>query len=453
MLGVNIKIEKYMCMNEEKKLNELKKKGLSLRLNDDKFISLRKKIELYTKNFKNPEFGKIFYQCFFNTIDTTSYIEDDGSVFILTGDIPAMWLRDSSMQVMQYLFFASEDEEVRCYLKGVLKRQFKYLQVDEYANAFKRTETDYGEWDDKTITDKFPKIVWERKFELDSLCYPFYLACKYYEKTWDKTCFDDNFLKAFDKMVATIYIEQKHSERSKYRFDTTTKPQNVGVGDVAGEKGLIWCGFRPSDDICLYPYHIPDNMFLVSVLYKLNDIFENVIFLPQYAKTCNDLLNQLADLINKYGVIEIENGKKIYVSETDCKGNYNVNDDANVPSLLSIPYLEYPFIDKEIYKNTREFILSKKNKFYYEGKILKGIGSPHTPPNRCWPIALCMQALTSENQNEIEQIIKMLLASAKETGYMHESVDCNDVAIYSRPWFAWANSLFSYLILEKEIKL
>ena len=152
-------------------------------------------------------------------------------------------------------------------------------------------------------------------------------------------------------------------------------------------------------------------------------------------------------LIERYGIVELD-GKKLYVSETDCMGNYHIDDDANIPSLLSIPYLEYPYLDKGIYRNTRAFILSKANKYYYEGKYLSGIGSPHTPANRVWPLAVAMQGITSDNEEEIKRCFEMLVTTTNNTGYMHESIDVDNPAVFSRSWFAWANSLFSYFVFK-----
>jgi meiotically up-regulated gene 157 (Mug157) protein len=249
-------------------------------------------------------------------------------------------------------------------------------------------------------------------------------------------------------MLKTVEVERAHSQRSKYYF--IRRKINIGYNNPDSEKGLVWSAFRPSDDACEYPYHIPDNMFLVSVLYKLTSIFESELKDDERAEKCKKLVFELKTLIEKYGIFEDEETGKRYVSETDCMGHYLFNDDANIPSLLSIPYLEYPYIDKRVYENTRKFILSKRNKYYYEGRALKGIGSPHTPEGRVWPLSLCMQALTSEDETEIKEILQMLFDSTDGTGYMHEGVDCNDVSAYSRPWFVWANSMFAYMILCKQ---
>ena len=412
------------------------------------FLGLKNKIKNYFgKN--NKEINEVFERCFINTLETTCEFEDDGSVFVITGDIPAMWLRDSSAQVMQYLYF-TEEASVRALIKGVLKKQVEYIIRDTYANAFMRDAGQISEWDGKYLSDRWGKLVWERKFELDSLCYPMFLACKYYQKTQDASIFTKEFLWAFEQIKITVEIEKKHSERSTYFCRFWSGKEFVGKNNnPETEKGLVWSGYRPSDDKCRYHYHIPDNMFLVSVAHKLSVIFKEIGQI-EYSEYCKKLVEDIVPLIDKFGTVYIEGIGKIYVSETDCMGNWHADDDANIPSLLSIPYIEYPYIDKEIYSNTRRYILSYENEYYYKGKVLEGIGSPHTPENRVWPIAIAMQGITSDNVEEIKNCFEMLIKSTNGESLMHEGVDADDVSKYSRPWFAWANSIFAYFVLEKE---
>ena len=285
--------------------------------------------------FLNKELNDIFNHCFVNTIDTTLSIDKTG-YFVITGDIPAMWLRDSCMQVLHYLYYIN-DVEVQKLIKGVLKTQFRQICIDSYANAFMHDENQISEWDGKIQTDYLPKIVWERKYELDSLCYPLFLCAKYFEQTKDLNIFDDLFYKAFDRVIETVKIEREHSTRSTYYF---CRPPKEDVGrntNKNGDKGLVWSGFRPSDDACEYNFHIPDNMFLVSVLYKFKDIFL-VLKDENRRDMCDKLIKELRFLIDKYGVVNIPDLGKVYVSETDCLGHFHINDDANVPSLLSIPF-------------------------------------------------------------------------------------------------------------------
>jgi len=162
------------------------------------------------------------------------------------------------------------------------------------------------------------------------------------------------------------------------------------------------------------------------------------------------LRREIDDGIHKYGVVDSEFGK-IYAYEVDGINGKNTMDDANVPSLLSIPYLGYTSAhdpNNEIAENTRKFVLSKKNPYYYEGSLAKGIGSPHTPPGNVWPMAIIMQGLTTTNKEEILQVFKSLEATDSGTDFMHESFNPSNPSSYSRYWFAWANSLFSELVLE-----
>ena len=425
----------------------LRLSNIDNRMNEERFADLRACVEKFKEKLADEKLKDMFDRTFFNTLYTTTFFEEDGSVFIITGDIPAMWLRDSSAQVMQYLFFAKECASVQMLIKGLLKKQFTYILLDPYANAFNREGNGNGHVLD---LDKQSPWVWERKFELDSLCYPLWLLTRYYEKTGDKTCMDGLFLQAFDKIVEVFKTEQNHAKKSPYYHEMTTRTQDYwcGRGTPVSNGGLVWSGYRPSDDKCKYGYYIPGNMFIVAVLTKLAPIFAEILQDADRAKICQDLTGEIQSELEKLSVVEVD-GEKIYALETDGLGNYNLMDDANIPNLLAMPYYEYPYINAEVYKNTRARMLSFRNPYYFEGKILKGIGSPHTPKDRVWPLSLIVQALTSDNAQEISECIEMILNSTGGTGYIHESVDKDDDTVYSRAWFAWANSLFAYMILDK----
>lgn len=421
------------------------------RMNEERFSDLRACVEEFKKTLKDEHLKEMFDRCFFNTLYTTTFFEEDGSVFIITGDIPAMWLRDSSAQVMQYLFFAKECSSVRELIRGLLKKQFAYILLDPYANAFNRKSNGNGHVYD---LDKQSAWVWERKFELDSLCYPLWLLVRYYEKTGDKDCLNEAFLQAFDKIIEVFQTEQKHAEKSNYYHEVYNRGKEkwCGHGDPVSGSGLVWSGYRPSDDKCTYGYYLPGNMFIVAVLTKLAPIFANVLRDTARAEICERLASEIQSELEKLAVVE-KNGKRVYALETDGLGRYNLMDDANIPNLLAMPYYEYPYIDKEIYQNTRAYMLSFENPYYFEGKLLKGIGSPHTPKDRIWPLSLIIRALTSEDREEIQECVQMLVNSTGGTGYIHEAVDKDDDRVYSRPWFAWANSLFAYMIIEKRDQL
>ena len=318
---------------------------------------------------------KTFKNCYLSTLATTTSILEDGTTFVLTGDIPAMWLRDSSAQVKHYLPLVNKDPQIARVVEGLIKRQIKYIGIDPYANAFNIEPNDHGMKEDLTLQNPW---VWERKYEIDSLCYPIQLAYQYWKISGVKDIFDEAFHKAMDTIINLWKVEQYHYEKSNYRFqrencpDTDTLP-NEGKGTQLNYTGMTWSGFRPSDDACTYGYNIPSNMFAVVVLEFIEEIASSIYKDEKLAARALELRKEIENGIISFGIIENEEFGKIYAFETDGMGNYNLMDDANVPNLLSIPYLGYRPVDDEIYQNTRRFVLSNKNPYYYEGKYAKGV--------------------------------------------------------------------------------
>lgn len=392
----------------------------------------------------------MFKNCFENTLVTTTELTGDGDTFVFTGDIPAMWLRDSSAQVRHYIPFAGQDEALAEIISGLIKRQIKYINIDPYANAFNREAN--GKCYRLDITER-SRWVWERKYELDSLCYPMQLAYLYWKAAGRVDIFDDAFRKAMETIVDLWTVEQRHPEKSRYRFQRNSSLEsetlsNGGLGGETGYTGMTWSGFRPSDDACKYGYLIPANMFAVIVLGYMGQIAAEVYEDKRLEYKAANLKEEIDGGIQTYGVYRHPIYGRIYAYETDGLGNYNLMDDANVPSLLSIPYLGYRDENDPIYINTRRFILSEDNPYYYRGIFADGIGSPHTPKGYIWHMALCMQALTSKDRDEIEKILGQLESTDNDTGFMHEGFNPDKPAEFTRPWFAWANSLFAELICK-----
>jgi uncharacterized protein len=208
---------------------------------------------------------------------------------------------------------------------------------------------------------------------------------------------------------------------------------------------MSWSGFRPSDDACKYNYLVPSNMFAVVALKHLSELPLNNDTLRTKAKTLAEIIHVG---VETHGKIKHPRFGDIYAYETDGLGNYNFMDDANVPSLLSIPYLGSCAKDDLTYQATRAFVLSEENPYFYSGKAAKGIGSPHTPNEYIWPIALCVQGLTSRSRQEQLELLETLLSTDAGTGLIHESFHKDDPTKFTRPWFAWANSLFAEFVLE-----
>ncbi len=360
----------------------------------------------------------------------------DGTAYVRTGDIPAEWLRDSSAQVQPYLYFAQSDKAIAAKVKAVIERQALYIAVDPYANAFR---------------DDFS--VWERKFELDSLSYPILLAWTYWKVTGDASVFTPAVKAAFERVLETMLVEQDHdgsrpgNRPSTYHFESDT--QASGKNPVA-YTGMIWTAFRPSDDECLYNFLIPAQLQAVQALTALAEM-ETFIGRAGQAEKALKLGAEVQSGVEKFGVIDTLDHGRIYAYEVDGLGNVNLMDDANVPSLLSLPYFASVANADPVYKATRAFILSPANPYFYNGMLrgreMSGIGSMHTPPGMIWPLSQVMQGMTANNKPEQIKMLKMLLASNPGDDRLHESYMPDDPKKFTREEFDWVNRLFSEFVL------
>lgn len=390
-----------------------------------------------------PGLPDMFEQCFMNTLDTTVQAGEDG-VFVITGDIPAMWLRDSTAQVLHYLRFADLDG-VRALMRGLISRQARCILYDPYANAFSRRP---GKgW----VTDLPPKkpMVWERKYEIDSLCYPVWLMHRYGQATGDYAFLDDACLEAL-RTVAEVFRREQRHEDSGYSFIRANCPpsdtlSHGGRGAPVGYTGMTWSGFRPSDDACLYGYLVPSNLFAAHILGHMAAL-AGLAGDAALADGARALAEDIARGVQQHGVVEHPAHGRVYAYETDGLGHHNLMDDANVPSLLSLPYLGVCAPDDPMYLRTRALALSDANPYYHEGAYARGIGSPHTPGGYIWHIALIMQAMTARDTREAAACLSAILATHAGTGFMHEGFDPDDPSRFTRTWFAWANSLFGELL-------
>lgn len=397
-----------------------------------------------------PELMKVFEDCYTNTLNTTVRDMGDGTVHVITGDIPAMWLRDSTAQVRPYLFCAKENDRIKELIAGVVRRQFQYICIDEYANAF--NEQPNGACWEKDAPDQNP-WVWERKFEIDSLCYPVQLSYLLWKNTGCVSQFDENFFNGVEKIFHVFCTEQFHEERSAYRFlrkntlfqDTLSRDGRGAL--VKSGTGLIWSGFRPSDDACTYGYLIPSNMFVVVIMGYLEAMARELFHDERLEKAAGLLKEQVREAVEKEGKTYTEEFGMIYAYEVDGYGMYRLMDDANVPSLLAAEYLGYP-VDRQAAENTRRYILSDANPYYYKGTKAAGVGSAHTPSGYIWHIAMAVQGLTSTGRGEKRRILENMAATTGGKGVMHEGFFCDDDCRFTREWFSWANAMYVELFLD-----
>ena len=426
--------------------------------------ALERKIADVKAKLGSGKLATMFENCSPNTLDTTVHYRrlPDGKddCFVYTGDIRGMWLRDSSAQVQPYLRFAKEDEGVRRLVRGVLLRQFAFLRIDPYANAFS-IDADGVTHDDATgdvCEVPIDRRVFERKYELDSVCYPLRLAYAYWKATGDASIFDAGWEKALRGVLALMRDQQRRhgSLKTTYGFarrNSTayqTHAPFYGKGMPCRYTGMVGSVFRPSDDACLYPFLVPSNFFAADVLPKAAEIVEATKGDAALAAECRAIAADIRAGLEKYAVHVHPVYGKVYCFEVDGCGNGTFMDDANVPSLLALPYIAPSLVRRgdPVYENTRRMVWSEANPFFYRGRAGEGIGSPHTWFDRLWPMSLVVKALTSTDDNEVRACIESVMKLDNGTNFVHEGVDPDNPANFTRPWFAWANTLFGELIVD-----
>lgn len=398
----------------------------------------------------DPAVGAVFRNCFRNTLSTTMRTQPDGTVFMITGDIPAMWLRDSTAQLTPYLHFVASDRALADTVAGVSRRQQKFVLLDPYANAFNSGPTGAGHQDDHTAMSP---SVWERKYEIDSLCYPIQLAHALWRRT-GRTDHLSRFRAVADAAITVWTTEQDHEHASPYRFERpdpllpTDTLVRGGLGPRTMPTGLTWSGFRPSDDATTYGYNIPGNAFAVTELRHVAEIATAVFGDDELAARASTLADTIDRAIREHGVVEDPSHGRILAYEVDGTGGHLLMDDANVPSLLSLPMLGWCRADDPLYLRTRAAVLSPTNPSWFSGSAGSGIGSPHTPGRNVWPIALAVQGLTATSAGERQSLLEQLCSTHAGTDLMHESFDVDDPTVFTRPWFSWANAMFCEFVLD-----
>jgi uncharacterized protein len=355
---------------------------------------------------------RIYLTAYDEALNRHAFTQSDGTTYVSTGDIAGDWLRDSSAVVAPYIGLARRDDHISQLLRGVAARQARYVLIDPYANAF---SSNYR--------------VLERKFEIDSLLYPIWFAYHYWSQTGDRSVFTPEVNRSFERVLKVLRDEQHHARRSMYRHPQLA---DDGRGSPVRETGMIWDGFRPSDDPCRYQYNIPANM-LASVVLRQLTLIERRVY------------HNNADAVNAWGLsMEVQRGIE--------RNGIVFVDDANVPSLLSIPYFGYTTKRDAAYKATRRFALSSRNPYYFVGKYARGIGSPHTPHGYVWPLSLVMEALTAGDDREVETMLGYIAASDIGDHRLHESFNVDWPERFTRADFAWPNAMYAELVLSRPMR-
>ncbi len=430
-----------------------------------KSMAVEKKIEEIKKNIGNKEIAWLFENCFPNTLDTTvdfEMLNGRPDTYVITGDIDAMWLRDSSAQVWPYLSLIKEDKNLQQLIAGVINRQTKCILRDPYANAFYKDENKISEWKKTDITDMKAGIH-ERKWEIDSLCYPIRLSYGYWKTTNDLSPFNKDWIEAMKLIVKTYKEQQRLTNDGPYHFERNTSWATDGVplggyGYPTKKIGLIHSMFRLSDDATIFPFLIPSNFFALVSLQQLQKIISAVGNNDNLPGEIKKLDSDLSTALKSFATVNHASYGEIFSYEINGFGSHNLMDDANVPSLLSLPYLlnvklpgeelQPDYFSSSIYANTRRYILSDDNPFFFKGSAAEGIGGPHSGKDMIWPLSIIMRGLTSTDDNEIKYCLDTLQKTHADTGFMHESFHKDDASKFTRKWFAWANTLFGEFVLK-----
>ncbi|KAF2277237.1 uncharacterized protein EI97DRAFT_314243 [Westerdykella ornata] len=433
---------------------------------------------------RDPDLYRLFQNAYPNTLDTaikwkgySGSNPEEELTFVITGDINAMWLRDSSNQMQSYLplLNASTDpNSIASLYRGVINLQARYLLTSPHCNSFQppaesgiQNAPNPSHGDDNVWPNYDPQFVFECKYELDSLAAFLEVSANYYQATGDHQFFEkfhwvqaiEAVLKVAEDMKTPTYGEDGAVLRSPYTWTrrttrATETVANDGTGSpVANGTGLIRSFFRPSDDSTIYQLFIPANMMFSSYLAIAAEIMGklNAPNAAALAQRMSTLSKSLHDAIEEHGTVNHPKFGKVYAYEVDGFGSSTIMDDANIPSLLSAPFMGYP-VDPEVYKNTRKLVLSASNPYYMRGSAITAVGGPHAGLGMAWPMASIVRILTSDDDDEIISELRQILSTTNGLGLIHESVNSFDAARWTRQWFSWANGLFGQMILDLEAR-
>ena len=404
----------------------------------------------------DPEIAWLFANCYPNTLDTTvrmSTVDGKPDAFVITGDIPCLWLRDSSAQLKPYLHLVRRDPRLRELFRGLIARHARSILIDPYANAFMEdpnapTNLD---WALKDRTDMKPGVA-ERKWEVDSLCYAIRLAYSYWRESGDTAPFDATWAQSARAIVRTFREQQRKDGPGPYKFQRVANQPTETLlwssGAPTRKVGLIHSGFRPSDDACLYPFLIPSNLFAVTTLRELAILAQQVRGDSALATDASSLAEEVEGALAQYGTMRLRDGREVLAYEVDGFGNAIFMDDANVPSLSGLAYLGCVAPDDARWQRTADAAWSDANPWFFRGRAGEGIGGPHVGDGQIWPMSLIVRALSTRDDATIRRCLSILKNSHACTGFMHEAFDKDDASKFTRSWFAWANGLFGELIIN-----
>ncbi|KAK8060793.1 hypothetical protein PG996_010723 [Apiospora saccharicola] len=452
--------------------------------------AIEKVIEDVTSRMQDPDLARLFENAFPSTTDTTVKFHTTGKdgkkkkkkpntyspydsgkwdgpqSFIITGDIIAEWLRDSTNQLSPYQPLAKKDPAVYQLILGAINTQSEFVIESPYCNAFQPPPisglpVSHNGQDDNVHPAYEPSAVFECKYELDSLAHFLALSNDFNDHTDSREHLTTRWFLALETVFTVLEQQSKPTfdpetgryERNEYTFSRNTNQGTEtlnlnGVGNPLNNgTGLVRSAFRPSDDATTLGFFIPANAMMAVELKRAANILK-AAGESTWALRAEKWSSTIADGVWEHGVVHHKKFGDVFAYEVDGYGSALFMDDANYPSLLALPLMGFLKRDDPVYQNTRKMLLSKEsNPYYLAGREFHGIGGPHIGLSNAWPMSLLVQAQTSDNDAEIQECLGLVLKASK-LGLIHESVDVNSVSSYTRSWFAWANGVFAETILD-----
>lgn len=451
--------------------------------------AVEKVIKDMTSRMKDPDLARLFENAMPNTLDTTVAWHKDGTAeqhielkpkrgiparsnwdgpqsFIVTGDINACWIRDSTNQVRPYMALASKDSKIFNLILGLINTQVEMVIQSPYCNAFQPPPVSHlppsqNGFDDIIHPITEPSVVFECKYELDSLGNFLALSNSFYEHTESAQYLTPRWYQALENVLDVIDQQSQSTfnpttgafRKNEYIFrrqtnqGTETLPLS-GVGNpFANDTGLVRSAFRPSDDATILPLLIPSNAMMAVELKRTAKVLRKA-GKSVLAQNLEKISERISSGVWEYGVFKHKVFGEVFAYEVDGYSSHITMDDANLPSLLSLPLLGFLEVDDPVYQNTRKMLLSKtSNPYYLQGPEFKGIGGAHIGFEHAWPMSLLVQIYTSSDDNEINQCLGLVLNSS-QLGLVHESVHVDHMKDWTRGWFSWANSLLAEVFLD-----
>ena len=420
---------------------------------------VEKVIDDITSRMQDKDLARIFENAFPNTLDTTVRWHSDGKkkhspqkyhsdgawegpqTFIVTGDINAEWLRDSTNQLAQYQALTKKDEKLYDLILGAVNTQAEYVIESPYCNAFQPPPPSGqpvpSNGQDDIVHPAFEASrVFECKYELDSLAHFLALGNTFHEATGSTAFLTSRFYLAIDTLMEVLEQQAKPTfnattgkfERNEYTFMRLARVGSEtltlsGIGNPLGPgTGLIRSAFRPSDDATILGFLIPANAQM-SVELKRTAAILKKIGKDDLASQLQGRGESIAKGVWEHGVVHHKKYGDVFAFEVDGYGSSILMDDANLPSLLALPLLGFLDRTDEIYQNTRKMILERAgNPYYLEGKSFAGIGGPHIGPQHAWPMSRLVQAMTSDSDKEIMSALNAVRDVSK-LGLINEGVN------------------------------